>query len=120
MNKQAFRNSLDQKIVKALAVTRDKFQSLSYQTEADKPVMEKILLLFNVESVCILKNSTERYSFDAHKAETGWSLEHIHAQESEGLNNEKDWSEWLQEHRKSLKELSFGHLDAEKAKDFVT
>ena len=115
MSKQTFGNSLDKKIVSALAVTRDKFVSLSYQTENDKPIMEKILLLFNIESICHLKNSTERYSFNAHKGETGWSLEHIHAQESEGLNNERDWTEWLQEHRKSLKELDFDHLESDKS-----
>ena len=80
MTKQAFKDWLNQKIVDALKVSRDKFLSLNFLRESDKPVMEKLLLLFNVQSVCNLQNSTERYSFSAHKSVEGWSLEHIHAQ----------------------------------------
>ena len=63
MTKQAFKDSLDQKIVGALNVSREKFLELSYLSESDKRKMENLLLLFNVESVYNLQNPTERYSF---------------------------------------------------------
>ena len=34
-----------------------------------------------------------------------WSLEHIHAQNSEGLNTVEQWTAWLNEHRKALDAL---------------
>ena len=85
--------------------------------------MEKLLLLFNVESVNNLQNPTERYSFSVHKSvedvKKGWSLEHIHAQESEGLNTVHDWTEWLQMHRKELEKLTFIHHEPQKAEDLT-
>ena len=47
-----------------------------------------------------------RFPFDKHKNKKGgWSLEHIHAQQSEGLNTKALWNEWLDLHVQSLKNI---------------
>jgi len=61
----------------------------------------------NVETVRKLTNSTERYSFQAHAVRRDrWSLEHIHAQNSIGLNTAEQWTEWLRQHRDALADLT--------------
>lgn len=101
LTKSAFERSLEEKIVASLDLTAENIFELSYDNNSDKPKIEKLLLLFNVETVRLLKNSFERYSFEAHKRK-GWSLEHIHAQKSIGLNKKEDQQEWLSLHRVSL------------------
>jgi hypothetical protein len=113
MTKSDFESSLNKKIVNSLNLTREKILELSYKNNGDKTVIEKILLLFNVETVRLLKNSTERYSFDQHKRKS-WSLEHIHAQNSEGLNKKEDQQLWLKLHRTSLQNLKQSINNAEK------
>ena len=46
-------------------------------------------------------DETRRFPFDKHKQED-WSLEHIHAQQSQGLNKREQWVEWLTMHKNSL------------------
>jgi hypothetical protein len=72
----------------------------------DDELIKSVLLLMNVETVRKLTNSTERYSFRAHAARKDrWSLEHIHAQNSAGLNTVEQWAEWLRQHRDALADL---------------
>lgn len=67
-------------------------------------LIEKILTLFNVLTVQGMADKTQRYSFYHHKnVGGGWSLEHIHAQKSDLLNTEEQWSKWIELHRRSLK-----------------
>ena len=47
-----------------------------------------------------------RFPFDKHKQED-WSLEHIHAQQSQGLNKREQWVEWLNLHKSSLLSIDF-------------
>ena len=42
-----------------------------------------------------------------------WSLEHIHAQNSEGLNTVEQWTAWLTEHRKALDALDLAPTERE-------
>ena len=58
----------------------------------------------NVETVRRTNAVLERYSFDAH-ARRQWSLEHIHAQNSQGLSTVEQWTAWLSEHRRALDAL---------------
>lgn len=72
----------------------------------DDELIKSVLLLMNVETVRKLTNSTERFSFRAHAArKDSWSLEHIHAQNSAGLNTVEQWVEWLRQHRDALADL---------------
>jgi hypothetical protein len=51
--------------------------------EDDKYEINRLLLLFNVESI-LRKGVYQRFPFSIYNNST-WSLEHIHAQQSEGL-----------------------------------
>ncbi|WP_312650630.1 DUF262 domain-containing protein [Proteiniclasticum sp.] len=68
--------------------------------------IEKVLLLFNIESIGSSQNLTERYPFKYHK-ELAWSLEHIHAQNSESLDRTKKdlWKKWLIYHETLMQDL---------------
>ena len=85
-------------------LTETGLRQLAYGDDDDLNM--KVLLLMNVETVRKLTNSTERYSFQAHAARRDrWSLEHIHAQSSVGLNTVEQWTEWLRQHRDALAAL---------------
>lgn len=104
LTKRGFEEALDAKIINSLDLTKDKALELSYKNNVDKSIIDKLLLLFNVETVRLLQNSTDKFSFENHKRKS-WSLEHIHAQNSEGLNKKEDQQKWLSLHRKSLQDL---------------
>ena len=75
--------------------------------------IKKVLLLFNIETILKMKGYNTRFSFDTYKKEK-WSLEHIHAQNSEGLSTVKQWVSWIEEHIKSLE-----RINPEKYKDVI-
>lgn len=69
----------------------------------DKLVKE-VLLLFNI--LTLLKNKTSNiFSFDKFK-DSNWDIEHIHAQQSEGLNSGKLWKEWITETKNEIDKIS--------------
>jgi hypothetical protein len=96
--KSAFHALLDSRIRGSLNLSRQDVEELTYDRW---DACSRLLLLFNVETVRRLQNSSERYPFDAHKTEQ-WTLEHIHAQNAEQLNKKEQWQEWLREHRRAL------------------
>ena len=65
-----------------------------------------VLLLFNVETYRCSKSIAEFYPFRQHKGNS-WSLEHIHARNSDGLDQTKkeQWTKWLDHHAPLLPEL---------------
>lgn len=115
LTKTEFETSLDNKIREKLNLSEDSFLELSYEKVADKSTIEDILLLFNVETTRLLKDSTEKYSFESHKR-SKWSLEHIHAQKSVGLNKKEDQQEWLRLHKISLENFATNNPKEEEIK----
>ncbi len=103
--KSSFEALLDARIRDSLDLSRTDVTALSYETERDKEKCERLLLLMNVETVRHMEHSTERYSFRLHGTEK-WSLEHIHAQQTESLIKAEQWREWLRLHREALAALS--------------
>ena len=79
---------------------------LTYENAADQKKIKKLLLLFNVESVRQNGEHSQWFPFDKFKFSNdgwvAWSLEHIHAQQSEGLKDKKAWKEWLRLHIPSV------------------
>ena len=118
LTKSDFQNSLDNKIKQQLNLTHEKILELNYENKNDKPIIEKLLLLFNIETVGSLKHSFERYSFESHKRKL-WSLEHIHAQNSIGLNKKEEQQEWLRLHKASLVLLQEKGVQQEKIKTLI-
>jgi len=100
ITKSEFQNSLDKLIAKSIDFKKD-YCELTYESKTDYSQIEKLLLLFNVETIRKKSDETMRFPFDKHKQEN-WSLEHIHAQQSQGLNKKEQWIEWLNLHKLSL------------------
>lgn len=98
--KSAFERALNALITKSLDLPWHGVAALTYGGGKTG----RALLLMNVETVRRNEYSSERYSFSAH-ARRLWSLEHIHAQNSQGLNTVEQWTSWLKEHRKALDAL---------------
>jgi uncharacterized protein with ParB-like and HNH nuclease domain len=105
LSKSQFVDYLDGLIIEKLNLTSDQLLALNYDSTKDKSKIENLLLLFNIETIRRLKDSSEKYSFKHHKSNF-WSLEHIHAQNSEGLNKKEDQQQWLSLHRTSLVNLA--------------
>lgn len=105
MGKRDFRSSLNQSIAESINFNKE-YRDLSYDNTSDAPSIGKLLLLFNVESVFQNGDKSMRFPFNKHKNKKGgWSLEHIHAQQSEGLNTKALWNEWLDLHVQSLRSI---------------
>jgi uncharacterized protein with ParB-like and HNH nuclease domain len=100
ITKTTFQNSLDALIANSINFPKD-YCELSYDNRTDYGYIEKLLLLLNVETISQKSDETMRFPFDKHKQED-WSLEHIHAQQSQGLNKKEQWVEWLNLHKNSL------------------
>lgn len=64
--------------------------------ESNPKQIQSILLLHNVINYQIT-DSYYRFPFDRLKTERGWSLEHIHAQNTDDFETIKDINEWLKD-----------------------
>jgi len=112
--KSQFRGSLDDYIKKSITFTgKNKelihYADLSYEKSLDYGRISKLLLLFNVESVRKNGEQSQWFPFDKFKFSNGkkvaWSLEHIHAQNSEGMRTQEVWREWIKLHIDSIESL---------------
>lgn len=86
---------------KALYGTAKNYSELSYENGVDQGLIKRLLLLFNVETIRRGNDRLKRFPFYLYKNKT-WSLEHIHAQQSDDLRNTEQRLEWLRAHRASL------------------
>ena len=107
--KHGFRAGLDDCIRKSISI-QGNYADLSYDKPIDYKKISTLLLPFNVESVRQNGDQTQWFPFDHFKYERGrkisWSLEHIHAQQSEGLRTQEMWKEWLDLHVRSVQSVS--------------
>ncbi|SEW38338.1 Uncharacterized conserved protein, contains ParB-like and HNH nuclease domains [Ruminococcaceae bacterium KH2T8] len=112
MTKSEFKDYLDNQIRESINYKKN-YSELSYDIPDDYPRISRLLLLFNVESVRSNGAETQWFPFDEFKYSKGkpvtWSLEHIHAQQSEGLKTQEMWKEWLKLHIPSLRSLDSDH-----------
>lgn len=104
--KQHFMKEIDERIAESIRISPEKsYKDLSYSK--DYQMISRILLLFNVESI-IKSDSTQRFPFSKYNT-SEWSLEHIHAQQSEGLRTTENRIDWIKNHieyvRKSSKDI---------------
>ncbi|MBZ9739942.1 DUF262 domain-containing protein [Mesorhizobium sp. CO1-1-4] len=99
-----FTRALVGRIGEKLDLSRKALAELSYEGGAGRNKCQQALLLMNVETIRHRDMSGERFPFAAHHGDN-WSLEHIHAQNSEVLRNEEEWYSWLALHRKVLADL---------------
>jgi hypothetical protein len=107
--RSAFRASLNDRVRTKLRLTQSALLDLDF-VKAPTPC-RRALRLMNVEAVRRQQNASERYLFRVDKAQR-WSLEHIHAQNAEGLRKAVEWTTWLGEHRLTLQALPSADVDA--------
>lgn len=109
--KDNFRNSLDAFIRNSIKIDGN-YSDLTYKDSQGQKKIAKLLLLFNVESVRRNGEHSQWFPFDKYKfdkdGKVTWSLEHIHAQQSEGLRTQEMWKEWLTLHIPSVESISNG------------
>ena len=106
--KNEFIASLNALIRKSIRIVGN-YSELSYTNRQEYDKISTLLLLFNVESVRQNGEHTQWFPFDKFKYNRGskvsWSLEHIHAQQSEGMRTQEVWKEWLELHIPSVKAI---------------
>ncbi|MEZ4939184.1 MAG: DUF262 domain-containing protein [Crocinitomicaceae bacterium] len=104
MTKSDFENFVHEKIEEQVDF---KITDLDYKQGSDKKKILKLLTLFNVVTTSESLNNPTYYPFDLHKRQH-WSIEHIHAQNSEDFdpNKKEPWLEWISIHLELLKSRS--------------
>jgi hypothetical protein len=92
-NKDKFIDYLNKEIFKSVNFDLGR---INYNEHYDE--IQRLLILYNIETVRTLE-SMEYYPFHLHK-EKKWTLEHIHAQNSDYLSkdDQNSWSIWIKEH----------------------
>lgn len=112
MTNSSFKASLDKKIKDTLSFKKMRIEHLSYNE--DYSDVTKLLTLFNVITTYNLNDETQKYPFYLHNTvKGGWSIEHIHAQQSEPINDIEPRKNWVRLHSSSLQRYLF----VRKAKD---
>lgn len=110
--KSEFVKRLDEMIAESITWRtndKDSYWDLDYHKDYNR--ICRILLLFNVQSIisyCV----QQRFPFNKYNNEE-WSIEHIHAQNSEGLKTVDLQLEWLEWHLPSLKAIHRDEPDNE-------
>lgn len=108
--KTAFINALKEMIKKTVDIKDRNYGELSYENTTDYNAISKLLLLFNVLSTENNGEQSEWFAFDKFKS-SNWSLEHIHAQQSQGMKTEAQRKEWVRLHIPSVKLLNKDDLE---------
>ena len=117
MTNSSFKASLDKKIkdtlsFKNMRIEHMRIEHLSYND--DYSDVTKLLTLFNVITTYNLNDETQKYPFYLHNTvKGGWSIEHIHAQQSEPINDIEPRKKWVSLHYTSLQR----YLSIRKAED---
>lgn len=85
-----------------------KLSSLTYQDKNDYNYIRKLLFLYNVE-LQRRQESQQFFPFELFKPLNNWTLEHIHAQNSECLpsDDRKVWAIWARNNADTLVTLKF-------------
>lgn len=94
------------------------YADLNYEKHSE--FIQCVLLLFNIETIRQKGDENIRFPFDRYKNEGTWSLEHIHAQNSESLTTNKEWKDWLEIHKKSLEGLEVSSEGKKQIDDVIS
>ena len=107
--KSEFRAELEDLIRESVKINGN-YGDLSYENSGDYAKITRLLILFNVESVRSNGERTQWFPFDKFKFndenEVEWSLEHIHAQQSQGMKKLEEWHTWLEYHIPSMRSIA--------------
>lgn len=103
--KSEFLNDLNNMIAQSINFDMkegETYSDLCYDKNYNE--INKLLLLFNVESI-IKEGVFQRFPFSKFNT-AEWSLEHIHAQNSQGLKKKEAQLDWIKMHVDSVKAVS--------------
>lgn len=83
----------------------DNIYTYSYDEGKQKSALSRILFFYNVESTR-LATTQDNFPFELYKKES-WTLEHIHAQNSERIDrtDKAKWEEWIDLNTEALERL---------------
>lgn len=71
-------------------------------------------MIFNIQHVYLNNKDKVRFPFQSYNSKNHtWSLEHIHAQNSESLTTAKQWIQWLEDHNQALDKYDTMKLQGE-------
>ena len=92
---------------------------LEYTYTDDYDKLKQVLFLYNVESTRLLNK--EKFPFNKYKAEKNWTLEHIHAQNSDIIDHadKEKWVEWFAENERVLASLQRRLPDNEELRNLL-
>lgn len=93
------------------------YAELNYEDHSK--FIQYVLLLFNIETIRQKGDENVRFPFYRYKNEGTWSLEHIHAQNSESLKTNQEWKEWLEIHKKTLEGLEVYSDDKKQIEEVI-
>jgi uncharacterized protein with ParB-like and HNH nuclease domain len=123
LSKKKFVLYLEKEIRKVVEITKKRedeignkklveLKELSYENEDkksnDKPLITKILFLHNVIATLHSEKEKAKFPFNLYKKtkkNEKWSLEHIHAQNSDTISNSEHQKTWLKDHEQSLEKV---------------
>ena len=110
--KRDFQNAIDELIGDTIP---DNWEELSFANRGEHEKIINVLLLTNIELTRKNANSNEFFPFEMYKNITK-SLEHIHAQNIEGVNENKreEWFNWLNSHTSILLNITNDPAKAQK------
>lgn len=103
----------------------DSLSKLSYDNPTHYKYIKRLLLLYNVETCRIQKNadffSFAHYLYTEDGKSRVWTLEHIHAQNSDCLPADKkeSWIAWIDCNIDTLKNLNLGNLEIKEAQKSI-
>ena len=112
LKKSEIIEKLDGFIRESIKTGEKDYSELSYENDYDK--VSRLLLLFNVVSL-MKSGGKARFPFKEYNT-SNWSLEHIHAQQSEGLKTQDEWKTWIGEHKQSVEAIASMSEDENKKK----
>lgn len=108
LSHKQLRKAIDERIAKTLDFSGVySFKDLTYGSEISNKQIIRILTLYNVMLADELSDQGVRYPFYIHNDDKqgGWSLEHVHAQNSEDLKGVTEWKTWIKDQLKSLQRI---------------
>lgn len=119
--KKELNAELDNRIRKVLKLKDGiKLSSLSYNNTSDYNYIRKLLFFYSVELNRKL-HTQEYFPFELFDKLTDWTLEHIHAQNSECLppDDRAQWQEWARDNAETLKTIKFSEEFDQFRKDLI-
>lgn len=112
--KREMMSEIDRRIASHIASPK-RWTELSYLVQEDYTLMRKLLFLYNVE-LHRCNDTFGFFPFYKFKPLSDWTLEHIHAQNSDKLPSDERqvWIDWLSENISVLKEIRCREQEADK------